>query len=45
MPGALRIDSDGDMARKARPTDQDYESAAGLGLLGLMADQDADTII
>ena len=33
------------MARKAGPTDEDYESAARLGLLGLMADQDADSIM
>jgi hypothetical protein len=45
MPGALRIDSVRGMARKAGPTDEDYESAARLGLLGLMADQDADSIM
>jgi hypothetical protein len=28
------------MARKAGPTDEDYGSAARLGLLGLLADQD-----
>lgn len=28
------------MARKAGPTDEDYDSAARLGLLGLLADQD-----
>lgn len=44
MPGALGIDSVRGMARKAGPTDEGYESAAHLGLLGLMADQDADSI-
>jgi hypothetical protein len=33
------------MARKAGPTDEDYESAARLGLLGLMAGQHSDTIM
>jgi hypothetical protein len=33
------------MARKSGPSDEDYESAARLGLLGLMAEQDADSIM
>ena len=37
MPGALRVDNVRAMARKAGPTDEDYDSAARLGLLGLMA--------
>ncbi len=45
MPGALRMDSVRGMARKAGPTDDDYEKATRLGLLGLMADQDADSIM
>ena len=28
------------MARKAGPSDEDYDSAARLGLLGLIADED-----
>ena len=31
------------MARKAGPSDEDHDSAARLGLLGLTATQDADT--
>jgi hypothetical protein len=45
MPGALRIDSVRAMARKAGPTDEEYDSAARLGLLGLMAGQHSDTIM
>jgi len=33
------------MARKAGPADEDYVSAARLGLLGLMAGQHSDTIM
>ncbi len=33
------------MARKAGPTDEDYASAARLGLLGLIAGQHSDTIM
>ncbi len=33
------------MASQTRPTDQDYVDAARLGLLGLMADQDSDSIM
>jgi hypothetical protein len=33
------------MARKAGPTDEDYAKAVHLGLLGLIADQDADSIM
>jgi hypothetical protein len=33
------------MARKAGPTDEDYDSAVRLGLLGLTADEDADSIM
>jgi hypothetical protein len=33
------------MASRARPTDEDYDSAARLGLLGLIADQDSDSIM
>ncbi len=29
----------------SRPTDEDYQSAARLGLLGLMADQDLDSVM
>lgn len=34
-----------DMASMAHPTDEDYDSAARLGLLGLMSDQDPDAIM
>lgn len=30
------------MARKSGPSDEDYDSAVRLGLLGLTADEDAD---
>jgi hypothetical protein len=30
------------MARKSRPSDDDYDEAARLGLLGLLADEDSD---
>jgi len=33
------------MARTAGPSDEDYDSAARLGLLGLTADEDADSIM
>jgi hypothetical protein len=33
------------MARKAGPTDEDYDRAARLGLLGFMAGQHSDTIM
>jgi len=33
------------MVTKARPTDEDYDDAARLGMLGLMADQDSDSIM
>ena len=33
------------MARKAGPSDEDYEKAARLGLLGLTAGEDADSIM
>ena len=33
------------MARKARPTDEDYDEAARLGLLGLTAGEDSDSIM
>ena len=39
MPDALRVDSVRAMARKAGPADEDYDSAARLGLLGLIAGQ------
>jgi|SRR5271157_3863413 len=45
MTGALRVDSVGAMARKAGPTDEDYENAARLGLLALIANEDADSIM
>ena len=45
MPGTLRVDSVRTMARKAGPADEDYVSAARLGLLGLMAGQHSDTIM
>jgi hypothetical protein len=45
MTGPQRVDSVNAMVRKAGPTDEDYESAARLGLLGLMVDQDADSIM
>lgn len=45
MPGNLRVDSVRTMARKAGPADEDYASAARLGLLGLMAGQHSDTIM
>ena len=33
------------MARKAGPTDEDYDKAVHFGLRGLIADQDADSIM
>ena len=33
------------MARKVRPSDEDYDNAARIGLLGLTADQDPDSIM
>jgi hypothetical protein len=33
------------MARKAGPTDEDYDKAARLGLFALIGDQDADSIV
>ncbi len=45
MPRNLCIDSVLTMARKAGPADEDYASAARLGLLGLMAGQHSDTIM
>jgi hypothetical protein len=33
------------VAARAHPTDDDYDSAARLGLLGLMSDQDPDAIM
>jgi hypothetical protein len=45
MPGNLRVDSVRTMVRKAGPADEDYASAARLGLLGLMAGQHSDTIM
>ena len=41
IPGTLSVDSVRTMARKA---DEDYASAARLGLLGLVAGQHSDTI-
>jgi hypothetical protein len=32
-------------ASEARPTDEHYDSAARLGLLGVMADQDSDSVM
>jgi len=45
MPGTVRVDSVMTMARKAGPVDEDYASAARLGLLGLMAGQHSDRIM
>jgi hypothetical protein len=45
MPGTLSVDSVRAMARKAGPSEEDYASAARLGLLGLMAGQHSDTIM
>ena len=42
MPAAARRSSVGAMVRKAGPSDEDYDSAARLGLLGLTAGEDAD---
>jgi len=42
MPAAARRSSVGVMARKAGPSDEDYDSAARLGLLGLTAGEDAE---
>ena len=39
------VDSVRAMARKGGPTDEDYDSAARLALLGLIADHDADSIM
>jgi hypothetical protein len=33
------------MASSSRPTDEDYDDAGPLGLLGLMADRDSDSIM
>jgi hypothetical protein len=45
MPGALGVDSVSAMAREAGPADEDYDTAARLGLLGMMAGQHSDTIM
>jgi hypothetical protein len=45
MPAAVRRSSVGGMARNAGPSDEDYDNAARLGLLGLTAGEDADSIM
>jgi hypothetical protein len=45
IPVAAWRSSVGAMARKVSPSDEDYDNAARLGLLGLNADQDTDSIM
>jgi hypothetical protein len=42
MPATTHRSSVGATARKSGPSDEDYDNAARLGLLGLTADEDSD---